>query len=155
MRTQRELADFSRALPHASDRRAESQPSEDHTLHRTNVALSARNDQLLRLLEQQQLEVEALQAFVVAVSRALAATRMPFSSDARRLRGRQQLATLTPRQREVLSMVVVGAPNKRIASALGISQRTVENHRAAIMLRTGSGSVQELAQLALIADVGS
>ena len=89
---------------------------------------------------------------MTAVSRALAAIRMPFSSDARRLRSRKQLATLTPRQREVLSMVVAGAPSKRIASALGISQRTVENHRAEIMHRMAVRSLPELARKVLMVE---
>jgi DNA-binding NarL/FixJ family response regulator len=44
---------------------------------------------------------------------------------------------LTRRQREVLVTVVAGRSSKNIAADLAISQRTVENHRAAIMRRTG------------------
>lgn len=155
MPVQRQFPEESGAVPEVAEPGAAAAWVACDRLQLSHDALAERHDQLLVLLAQQQLEVEALQAFVIAVSRALAATRMPFSSDARRLRGRQQLAALTPRQRDVLSMVVVGAPSKRIANTLGISQRTVENHRAAIMRRTESGSVQELAQLALIADIGN
>jgi len=45
--------------------------------------------------------------------------------------------------------VLAGHPSKNIAADLGISQRTVENHRAAIMNRTGAGSLPELARLAM------
>ena len=49
-------------------------------------------------------------------------------------------------------MVLAGAPSKNIAADLGISQRTVENHRATIMRKTGARSLPELARLALAAD---
>jgi two-component system CheB/CheR fusion protein len=62
-----------------------------------------------------------------------------------------RLATLTVRQREIMDMVLAGKANKNIAVDLRISQRTVENHRAAIMRRTGSNSIPALARLALAA----
>jgi two-component system CheB/CheR fusion protein len=61
------------------------------------------------------------------------------------------VAGLTPRQREIMALVLAGAPSKNIAADLGISQRTVENHRAAIMQKTGSKSLPALARLALAA----
>ena len=64
------------------------------------------------------------------------------------------LAGLTPRERETTERVVAGEPNKNIAADLEISQRTVENHRAAIMRRTGSTSLPALARLALAASGG-
>jgi two-component system CheB/CheR fusion protein len=51
----------------------------------------------------------------------------------------------------IIDMVLAGHPSKNIATDLGISQRTVENHRASIMKRTGSGSLPALARLALAA----
>ena len=71
---------------------------------------------------------------------------------ARRYDWREQasmrLARLTARQREIMDLVLAGHPSKNIAADLGISQRTVENHRAAIMLKTGSKSLPALARLA-------
>jgi two-component system CheB/CheR fusion protein len=61
------------------------------------------------------------------------------------------LAGLTQRQREIMNLVLAGHPSKNIAADLGISQRTVENHRASIMKRTGSKSLPALARLALVA----
>jgi two-component system CheB/CheR fusion protein len=61
------------------------------------------------------------------------------------------LAGLTPRQRQIMDMVLAGHPSKNIAADLGISQRTVESHRASIMKRTGSRSLPALARLALVA----
>jgi DNA-binding CsgD family transcriptional regulator len=60
---------------------------------------------------------------------------------------------LTARQQQILSLVLAGQPSKNIAADLGISQRTVENHRAAIMQRTGATSLPALARLAIGADV--
>ncbi|MEI9906146.1 MAG: LuxR C-terminal-related transcriptional regulator [Asticcacaulis sp.] len=62
------------------------------------------------------------------------------------------VGSLTPRQREVLSLVLEGRPNKNIAADIGISQRTVENHRAAIMRKMGARSLPELTRLCLSAD---
>ena len=61
---------------------------------------------------------------------------------------------LTAREREVMEMVLAGHPSKNIAADLHISQRTVENHRASIMKKTGSKSMPALARLALAASGG-
>jgi len=61
------------------------------------------------------------------------------------------IASLTQRQRQVMDQVLSGRPSKIIAAELGISQRTVENHRAAIMKKSGCRSLPELARLALAA----
>ncbi len=62
-----------------------------------------------------------------------------------------QIEVLTPRQKQIMALVLAGAPSKNIAADLGISQRTVENHRAEIMKRTGAKSLPELARLAVAA----
>jgi two-component system CheB/CheR fusion protein len=59
------------------------------------------------------------------------------------------LDRLTPRQREVMVLILAGHPSKNIAADLCISQRTVENHRAAIMHRTGATSLPALVRLSL------
>ncbi len=65
------------------------------------------------------------------------------------------IANLTSRQRQIMDMVLAGHPSKNIAADLGISQRTVENHRAEIMKKTGSKSLPALARLALAASGSS
>ena len=63
----------------------------------------------------------------------------------------RSIAGLTARQREIMDLVLAGHPSKNIAADLAISQRTVENHRASIMRKTGAGSLPALARLALAA----
>jgi FixJ family two-component response regulator len=65
---------------------------------------------------------------------------------------RQRLAELTPRELEILALVLAGQSSKAIAKQLGISHRTVEIHRSRILHKTAAGSMLELAQLA--ADCG-
>lgn len=63
----------------------------------------------------------------------------------------RQIASLTVRQRQIMELVLAGHPSKNIAADLHISQRTVENHRASIMAKTGSRSLPALARLAVAA----
>ena len=60
------------------------------------------------------------------------------------------LSRLTPREREVMDLVIAGKPNKIIADDLGISPKTVEIHRARVMEKMQAGSVAELVRLALL-----
>ncbi len=88
---------------------------------------------------------------LAAVERALDQAR-----DSRKLLAWQEnaaadVARLTPRQQQIMTLVLAGHPSKNIAADLGISQRTVENHRASIMTRTGAKSLPALARLALAA----
>ncbi len=55
--------------------------------------------------------------------------------------------TLTPREREVMDLVVGGAPNKAIAAELGLSERTVEIHRSRVMTKMGAESLAHLVTL--------
>lgn len=64
-----------------------------------------------------------------------------------------RIATLTPREREVLEGLVAGLPNKSIAYDLGISPRTVEIHRAHVMEKLAARSLSELVRLALAAGI--
>jgi FixJ family two-component response regulator len=60
------------------------------------------------------------------------------------------LTYLTPREREVMDLVIAGKPNKIIASDLGISPKTVEIHRGRVMEKMQVESVAELVRLDLL-----
>jgi two-component system response regulator FixJ len=63
----------------------------------------------------------------------------------------QRIATLSPREREVLDALLMGRPNKVIAYDLGISVRTVEVHRARMMERLGTKQIADAIRLAVMA----
>ncbi len=58
-----------------------------------------------------------------------------------------RLARLTPREREIMSLLVAGKPAKQIAFELGLSRKTVDVHRSHIVSKMQVGSVVELANL--------
>ncbi len=88
---------------------------------------------------------------LAGVQRALEQARDASKVIAWREAAATHVAGLTSRQRQIMDLVLAGQPSKNIAADLGISQRTVENHRAEIMKRTGTRSLPALARLALAA----
>ncbi|MBW9063061.1 response regulator transcription factor [Rhizobium herbae] len=61
---------------------------------------------------------------------------------------RARFDSLTPREREVMALVVTGRLNKQIAGDLGVSEITVKVHRGQVMQKMGSKSLPELARMA-------
>src|SRR5260370_39144914 len=91
---------------------------------------------------------------LASVNRALDQTQDTATHTASRETDETRLAGLTARQRQIMDLVLAGHPSKNIAADLGISQRTVENHRAAVMKKTGSHSLSALIRLAAPAGPG-
>lgn len=66
---------------------------------------------------------------------------------------RERFESLTPREREVLALVTQGKANKVMAGDLGVSQRTVEIHRARVMEKMGANSLAQLVRMTI--DLGT
>jgi two-component system, chemotaxis family, CheB/CheR fusion protein len=87
--------------------------------------------------------------FAASLERALnQADRMSNTSTIRKTAA-ARIATLTRRQHQIMDLVIAGHPSKNIAADLGISQRTVENHRASICRKTGSRNLSALIHTAI------
>lgn len=66
-----------------------------------------------------------------------------------------RITSLSPRERQVLELLTAGKSNKEIARDLGLSSRTVEVHRARLMVHLGVGSLAEAVRLAVQAELGA
>jgi FixJ family two-component response regulator len=83
-----------------------------------------------------------------AIDAALAQDRDARSKRAQLTELQRRLSGLTPREREVLPLVVSGLLNKQAAAALGISEITLQIHRSSIMKKMGAASLPELVRIA-------
>jgi len=87
------------------------------------------------------------QDLIDRIQRALAKDRTNRGELAERSRVRERFQSLTPREREVLALVTSGKPNKVMAGDLGVSQRTVEIHRARVMEKMHASSLAQLVRM--------
>jgi len=88
-------------------------------------------------------------ALMASINRALVQARDLTRRSSAQKAAAAAIASLTPRERKVMDLVVEGLPNKQIAFKLNISRRTVETHRAAVMKRTGVESLPDLIRLVM------
>jgi RNA polymerase sigma factor (sigma-70 family) len=85
------------------------------------------------------------------VQNVLAEVSSSTNQSADKVKVLEALDTLTPREKEILDWIANGHPNKVIASELGISQRTVENHRARLLDKLNARSTAALIKLMMLA----
>ena len=86
---------------------------------------------------------------VEKVQSALARSRQLYADFLERTAREARIALLTPKERQIAELVVAGKSSPRIAEALDISVRTVENHRARLMEKLHVESTVELVKLFL------
>ena len=89
------------------------------------------------------------QELLYRVQRALSRDAESRARLAARAEIRARLATLTPREREVMQLITRGKSNKLVGAELGVSQRTVEIHRAHVMEKMRASSLAELVRMVL------
>src|ERR1700756_4939210 len=89
------------------------------------------------------------QDLIDRIQRALERDRANRTELGERNRIRERHETLTAREREVLAMVTSGKANKVMAADLGLSQRTVDIHRARVMEKMGASSLAHLVRMML------
>jgi FixJ family two-component response regulator len=91
------------------------------------------------------------QALIDAVQAALSRHRASAGREAHVARAQAAVARLSPREREVFLAVCAGKANKVTASDLGLSEKTVEEHRKHVMTKLEVSSVADLVKLAVLA----
>jgi len=88
------------------------------------------------------------QVLLDAIHRAIECDRAARHEQSKTAELCQRLATLTPREREVMQFVISGLLNKQIAAGLGASERTVKIHRGQVMRKMQAASLPDLVRIA-------
>jgi RNA polymerase sigma factor (sigma-70 family) len=90
-----------------------------------------------------------------AIRKAIERSRIELAHEAELHAFRTCHASLTPREREIMALVVSGRPNKQIAAELGISEITVKAHRGRVMRKMQVESLAHLVRVAAALDASA
>lgn len=94
------------------------------------------------------------QDLIDRIQRALERDSRSRAALAQHVKIRERLESLTPREREVMVLMTRGKANKVMAAELGVSQRTVEIHRARVMEKSGAASLAQLVRMVMDLESG-
>ena len=88
------------------------------------------------------------EVLLMAIRQALERSRLALALEAELRELRDRYASLTPREREVMALVVSGLLNKQVGGELGISEKTVKAHRGQMMQKMKANSIADLVKMA-------
>jgi FixJ family two-component response regulator len=88
------------------------------------------------------------EVLLTAIRQALERSRLALTKDAEMQELRDHHASLTPREMQVMALVVSGLLNKQVGGELGISEKTVKAHRGQVMQKMKANSVADLVKMA-------
>jgi PAS domain S-box-containing protein len=113
-------------------------------LEKTNDAVPALEIKLIRLVDKSAVDVEA--SFVIADSAIDGKIQLVLQDirDRREVEARNLFERLSKRERQIMQMVVLGETSKVIAAHLGVSPKTIENHRVRLMKKMNAQSLADL-----------
>jgi FixJ family two-component response regulator len=87
------------------------------------------------------------EVLLTAIRQALERSRLALAQEAEMQELRERYASLTPRERDVMALVVSGLLNKQVAGELGITESTVKAHRGQVMQKMKANSVADLVKM--------
>jgi|SRR5579871_4703851 len=93
-------------------------------------------------------------ALLAAIETALARSEASIEQEVQKQSLRDRYGTLSPREQEVMALVVTGLMNKQVAGRLGITEVTVKAHRGQVMRKMRAKSVPDLVKMAASLDSG-
>ena len=88
------------------------------------------------------------EVLLTAIRQALERSRLALAQEAEMQELRDRYASLTPREMQVMALVVSGLLNKQVGGELGISEKTVKAHRGQVMQKMKANSVADLVKMA-------
>jgi FixJ family two-component response regulator len=88
------------------------------------------------------------EVLLTAIRQALERSRLALAQEAEMQELRDRYASLTPREMQVMALVVSGLLNKQVAGELGIAEKTVKAHRGKVMQKMKANSIADLVKMA-------